>query len=150
MKTKIHPNLIHISVNLLSLHHLIKLIEFMGIIEFLILVMIGIIAGVLSGLLGIGGGIIMIPAMIYILGQSQLMAQGTSLAVMLPPIGIVAAMNYYKAGNVNIMYAVIIALFFIIGSYFSSKLVIKFDPKLLRRMFAILIIAVGAKMFFQK
>lgn len=122
----------------------------MGIVEFLILVMIGLVAGVLSGMLGIGGGIVMIPAMIYILGQSQLMAQGTSLAVMLPPIGLVAAMNYYKAGNVNIMYAVIIALFFIIGSYFSSKLVIKFDPKLLRRMFAVLIIAVGAKMFFQK
>ena len=122
----------------------------MGVLEFCILMMIGLVAGVLSGMLGIGGGIVMIPALVFILGQSQLMAQGTSLAVMLPPIGVVAAMNYYKAGNVNMKYALIIAIFFIIGSYFSSKVVLKFDPKMLRKVFAVFIFVVAAKMFFQK
>ncbi len=122
----------------------------MGVIEFCILMMIGIVSGVLSGMLGIGGGIVMIPALIYILGHSQLMAQGTSLAVMLPPIGIAAAMNYYKEGNVDIKYALIIAIFFIVGSYFSSKIVLSFDPKILRKVFAVFITLIAAKMFFQK
>ena len=80
----------------------------------LILIAIGIITGVMAGMLGIGGAIIMIPALVFLLGINQLTAQGTSLAVMLPPIGIIAAYNYYKAGQVNIKYAIILAIFFLV------------------------------------
>src|SRR5450759_3910130 len=88
----------------------------------LILIVIGIITGVMAGMLGIGGAIIMIPALVFFLGISQQTAQGTSLAVMLPPIGVIAAYNYYKAGHVNIKFAIVLALFFLVGSYFGSKL----------------------------
>ena len=87
----------------------------------LILIVIGIITGVMAGMLGIGGAIIMIPGPCVLMGFSQQMAQGTSLAVMLPPIGILAAYNYYKAGQVNIKFALILAVCFLIGSFFGSK-----------------------------
>lgn len=122
----------------------------MGLVEFVILLSVGVLAGTLSGLLGIGGGIIIIPALVYLLGQSQQMAQGTSLAILVPPIGIVAAMNYYKSGYVNVKYAIIVAIFFVIGSYLSSKIVVKFDPRLLRKIFAVFLVVVAGKMFFQK
>jgi uncharacterized protein len=122
----------------------------MGINEIVLLAILGAVAGFLSGALGIGGGIIIIPGLIYLLGVSQQTAQGTSLAFMIPPIGLLAAMNYYKAGFINIKYAIIIALFFIIGSYFSSKFIVKFDPKMLRRFFALFLVLVAGKMFFQK
>src|SRR5674536_125783 len=86
----------------------------------LILIVIGIITGVMAGMLGIGGAIIMIPALVFFLGISQQTAQGTSLAVMLPPIGIIAAYNYYKAGEVNIKFAIVLAIFFLVGSYSVS------------------------------
>lgn len=91
----------------------------------LILMAIGLTAGALSGFVGIGGGVIMVPAMIYFLGLNQLQAQGTSLAVMLPPIGILAFMSYHKAGHVDVRNAAIIAGMFIIGGYFGSKLALK-------------------------
>lgn len=83
----------------------------------LILIVIGLMAGVFGGIFGIGGAIIMIPAMVYFLGVDQHTAQGTNLAVMLPPIGLFAAYNYYKAGQVNLWYAVIIAVSFMIGGH---------------------------------
>ena len=92
------------------------------------LIVIGIITGVMAGMLGIGGAIIMIPALVFLLGISQQTAQGTSLAVMLPPVGIIAAYNYYKAGHVNIRFAIILALFFLVGSYFGSKLAFESSP----------------------
>lgn len=122
----------------------------MGVVEFVILVSVGVLAGTLSGMLGIGGGIVIIPALVYLLGQSQQMAQGTSLAILIPPIGLVAAMNYYKSGYVNIKYAIIVAIFFVIGSFLSSKVVVKFDPRLLRKIFAVFLVIVAGKMFFQK
>jgi uncharacterized protein len=116
----------------------------------LILIVIGIITGVMAGMLGIGGAIIMVPALIFILGFSQQTAQGTSLAVMLPPIGIIAAYNYYKAGNVNIGVAIILAVCFIVGSYFGSKLALNLSQSLLKRIFAILLLLIAAKMLFSK
>ncbi|MDX9948822.1 MAG: sulfite exporter TauE/SafE family protein, partial [Bacteroidales bacterium] len=88
----------------------------------LLLIVTGIVTGVMAGMLGIGGAVIMIPSLVFLLGFSQQMAQGTSLAVMLPPIGIIAAYNYYKAGQVNLKFAMILAVTFIVGSYFGSKL----------------------------
>jgi len=116
----------------------------------LILIVIGIITGFLAGMLGIGGAIIMIPALVYLLGISQQTAQGTSLAVMLPPIGILAAYNYYKAGNVNIRFAIILALFFLIGSYFGSRFALKMPQEVLKKIFGILLLLVAAKMLLSK
>jgi uncharacterized membrane protein YfcA len=116
----------------------------------LILVVIGIITGFMAGMLGIGGAIIMIPALVYFLGLTQQGAQGTSLAVMLPPIGIIAAFNYYKAGQVNIKFALILAATFLIGSYFGSKLAITIPQPVLKKIFGILLLLVAAKMLFSK
>ena len=116
----------------------------------LILIAIGIITGVMAGMLGIGGAIIMIPALVFLLGINQLTAQGTSLAVMLPPIGIIAAYNYYKAGQVNIKYAIILAIFFLVGSYFGSKLALNIHQPLLKKIFGVLLLLVAAKMLLSK
>ncbi len=116
----------------------------------LILIGIGIITGIMAGLLGIGGAIIMIPALVYFLGFSQQMAQGTSLAVMLPPIGIIAAFNYYKAGQVNFKFALIVAVAFIVGSYFGSKIALNLPQPLLKKIFGVLLLLVAAKMLFSK
>ena len=99
------------------------------------LIVIGIITGVMAGTLGIGGAIIMIPALVYFTGVTQLTAQGTSLAVMLPPIGIIAAYNYYKAGHVNIKFAIILAVAFLVGSYFGSNLALNLPQPLLKKIF---------------
>jgi len=88
----------------------------------LILIGIGIITGVMAGMLGIGGAIIMIPALVFFMGFSQQTAQGTSIAVMLPPVGILAAMNYYKAGHVNIKFALILAVCFLFSWVSVSRL----------------------------
>ncbi|MCX6320250.1 MAG: sulfite exporter TauE/SafE family protein [Bacteroidia bacterium] len=116
----------------------------------LILIVIGIVTGAMAGMLGIGGAIIMIPALVFFMGFSQQMAQGTSLAVMLPPIGILAAYNYYKAGQVNIKFAIILAVAFLIGSYFGSKLALNLPQPLLKKIFGVLLLLVAAKMLLSK
>ncbi|HUX96458.1 MAG TPA: sulfite exporter TauE/SafE family protein [Bacteroidales bacterium] len=116
----------------------------------LILIGIGIVTGAFAGMLGIGGAIIMIPALVFFLGFNQQMAQGTSLAVMLPPIGIIAAYNYYKAGQVNITYAMILAVCFLIGSYFGSKWALNLPQATLKKIFGILLLLVAAKMLIGK
>lgn len=116
----------------------------------LILIVIGIITGIMAGMLGIGGAIIMIPALVYLLGISQQTAQGTSLAVMLPPIGVIATYNYYKAGYVNIKFAIILAVFFLVGSYFGSKLALNIPQNVLKKIFGVLLLLVAAKMLLSK
>jgi hypothetical protein len=116
----------------------------------LILIAIGIIAGIMAGMLGIGGAIIMVPALVFLLGFSQQMAQGTSLAVMLPPIGIIATWNYWKAGQVNLKFALILAAAFLVGSYFGSKLALNIPQPVLKKIFGILLLLVAAKMLFSK
>jgi len=116
----------------------------------LLLMAIGIVTGIMAGMLGIGGAIIMIPALVYLMGFSQQMAQGTSLAVMLPPIGIIAAFNYWKAGQVNIKIAIILAVAFIIGSYFGSKFALNLPQPVLRKIFGVLLLLVAAKMLLTK
>ncbi len=116
----------------------------------LILVLIGILTGFMAGMLGIGGAIIMIPALVFFMGLSQQTAQGTSLAVMLPPIGILAAYNYYKAGQVNFKFALILAVAFLAGSYFGSKLALEIPQNLLKKIFGILLLVVAIKMLLSK
>lgn len=116
----------------------------------LILIVIGIITGIMAGMLGIGGAIIMIPALVFLLGTSQQMAQGTSLAVMLPPIGILAAWNYYKAGQVNVKFAIILAVCFLVGSYFGSKMALTIPQPMLKKIFGVLLLLVAARMLLSK
>jgi uncharacterized membrane protein YfcA len=116
----------------------------------LILIVIGIITGIMAGMLGIGGAIIMTPALVFIMGFSQADAQGTSLAVMLPPIGIIAAFNYYKAGHVNIKFALILAVCFLLGSYFGSKFALNIPQPVLKKIFGVLLLLVAAKMLLSK
>lgn len=122
----------------------------MNLITIIILVIIGLMAGVFGGMFGVGGAIIMIPALVYFLGVDQHTAQGTSVAIMLPPIGLFAAYNYYKAGEVNIWYAIIIAAAFMIGGYFGSMLALKIPENLMKKIFGILLILVALRMIFSK
>lgn len=121
----------------------------MSISTLLILILIGLFAGVLSGMIGVGGGIIIVPALVYFLGLSQHAAQGTSLALMLPPIGVLAAMNYFQAGQLNIKYALVIAVSFIIGGYFGSRLSIEFiNEAMMKKIFGIIMLIAAIKLVF--
>ena len=121
----------------------------MGISTIIILVCIGLLAGFLSGMIGIGGGIIIVPALVYLLGVSQQSAQGTSIALMLPPIGVLAAMNYYKAGSLNVKYALIIALTFIVGGYLGSKISLAyFSEAAMKKVFGVILMVISVKMIF--
>ena len=122
----------------------------MTLLTIIILIIIGIAAGMLSGIAGVGGGVIIIPALIFLLGMTQFEAQGTSLAMMIPPIGIMAAFNYYKDGYINWKYAAILAVFFLIGGYFGSKIALSIPQNIVKKSFAIFIILVGVKMLFGK
>ena len=122
----------------------------MNLTTIVILVMIGLMAGVFGGMFGVGGAIIMIPALVYFLGVDQHTAQGTSVAIMLPPIGLFAAYNYYKAGQVNIWYAVIIAVTFLVGGYFGSKIALALPENMMKKIFGILLILVALRMIFSK
>jgi len=114
------------------------------------ILIIGIFAGMFSGFIGIGGGLIVVPCLVYFLGMSQHTAQGTSLAMMLPPIGAIAVYNYYKAGVVDFKVAAILCISFIIGSFFGSKIAISLSPSVIKKAFGILIILLGIKMVFWK
>ena len=116
----------------------------------IVLIIIGLLSGSLSGLVGIGGGIIMGPLLIVLLGFTQFQAQGTAIFAMLPPIGILAAMNYYKAGHVRWEYAVIIALTFVLGGYLGSKLSLTLSPSLVSRIFAVVMLVAAIKLLFSK
>lgn len=122
----------------------------MSVTTLVLLLAIGVVTGVFAGMLGIGGAIIMVPALVFIMGFSQQTAQGTSLAVMLPPIGIIAAYNYWKAGQVNIKFALILAAAFLVGSYFGSKFALNIPQGVLKKIFGVLLLLVAAKMLLSK
>ncbi|NVN95690.1 MAG: sulfite exporter TauE/SafE family protein [Bacteroidetes bacterium] len=122
----------------------------MNTVTVLILLAIGLFAGIFGGMVGLGGGVIMIPAMIYFLGVSQQSAQGTSLAVMLPPVGLMAVMNYYKAGQMNFKYAAIIAIAFFVGGYFGSKIALNISPDKMKKVFAIALMLIAINMLIKK
>lgn len=116
----------------------------------IILLTIGIASGYLSGLMGLGGGIIIIPALVYFLGYSQLTAQGTTLGMLMLPVGFLAAFQYYKAGHIDVKSVLIIAVGFVAASYFGSKTATTIDQGILRKVFATALLLVALKMFFQK
>jgi uncharacterized membrane protein YfcA len=118
--------------------------------ETIILLVIGLAAGLLSGLLGIGGGILIIPMLVGFLGYTQKDAQGTSLGLLLLPIGILAVLNYYKAGHVNIKAVGMMVITFVIGSYISSKIAINIDDNILKKIFAVFLMIYALKLLLGK
>ena len=111
-----------------------------------ILIAIGMLAGILSGFIGVGGGMIIVPGLIYFLGMSQHMAQGTSLALMIPPIGILAVYNYYRAGDINLAYAGVIAATFVVGGFIGSRLSLKLSPNTVRFVFGVVMLYIAIKL----
>jgi uncharacterized membrane protein YfcA len=110
----------------------------------------GLVVGVLSGLIGVGGGIMAIPLLVYGFGMNQKLAQGTSLVMLLGPTGIFAIYEYYRAGNVNFKIGLLMAVGVLIGAYFGGAWAQTIPNTVLRRTFAIVLAAIAVKMFFQK
>ena len=113
----------------------------------LILVAIGIFAGTVSGFVGVGGGIVIVPLLIYALGMSQHEAQGTTLFILLPPVGLLAVFNYWKADTINWNVGIVVALSFVIGGYIGSKLSLKLSPGIIKLIFGVIMAYVSVRMF---
>lgn len=114
------------------------------------LLLLGFLTGIVSGFLGIGGAVVIIPALVYIFHLSQHCAQGTTLALMIPPIGLLAAWQYWRSGNVNLHIAVWIAIGFFVGGLVGALLVNKVPDILLRKIFGIFLALIALKMIFSK
>ncbi|MGN6248588.1 MAG: TSUP family transporter [Ginsengibacter sp.] len=113
-----------------------------------IVALIGIAAGILSGLLGLGGAIIIIPALVMFLSYSQQTAQGTALVMMVLPVGALAAYQYYKSGYVELKPALIMAVFFFVGGYVGAKYATHIPQAVLKKLFAVMLIILAIKMLF--
>jgi uncharacterized protein len=113
-------------------------------------IILGVFAGVLSGMLGIGGGLVLIPALIFIFGLTQLQAQGTTLALMVPPIGLLAAIRYYQSGNVKLGMAGFICLGFFVGGLLGANLVQGLPEALIRKGFALFLLFISLHMLLVK
>lgn len=123
----------------------------MDLQNIIILALIGIASGLLSGTMGLGGAIIIIPALVMLLGFSQQMAQGTTLMMMVLPVGAMAAYHYHQQGFVDIKAAVVMGTFFFIGGYYGAKMAIAIPQDILKKVFAVLLIIIAVKMlFFEK
>jgi uncharacterized membrane protein YfcA len=118
--------------------------------EIITLILIGLTAGIISGMLGVGGAIIMVPALVFFMGLNQHQAQGTSLSVLVFPVGFLAFWNYYKHGYVNFKLALVIMFAFVIGGYVGSHFAIRIPERPLKIIFGLLIIAMGLRMVIKK
>ena len=122
----------------------------MDLQQLLFLVITGLLAGFIGGALGVGGGIIIVPSLIFVFGMTQHQAQGTSLAVLLMPVGLFAVMNYHKKGFVNYKFALVLIIAFLLGSYLGSLMSIHLPAKTLKKMFGVLMLVAGIKMMIGK
>lgn len=115
------------------------------------LILIGLLAGILSGFMGVGGGVVMIPLMILLLGYDQHQAQGMSLAVLAVPVTFVAAYTYHKAGHtIDWKYALVIAIFFVVGGFLGSKFAVSLNQQVLKKIFALILVVAAVKLFLSK
>lgn len=116
--------------------------------EVLIYIVLGLVAGTLSGLIGIGGGIIIVPALVFLVGLSQHEAQGTTLALMVPPVGILAAWTYYKQGYVDLKIAALICIGFFVGGLIGAKIATALASAALEKVFGVVLLGIAIKMIF--
>lgn len=118
--------------------------------NYLLLLLLGLAAGILSGLLGIGGGVIIVPALLFLFGFSQHAAQGTTLAMLVPPIGLLAAWTYYSKGYVNIKVAALMCVGFFIGGLLGAKFATGISDTMLTRIFGVALLLISVKMILGK
>jgi len=114
----------------------------------LIVILIGIAAGTLSGLVGVGGGVIIVPALVYFIGFSQKTAQGTSLGLILLPVGILGVLQYYKQGHIDVKVVGMLAIGFLIGGYLGSRIALNLSQETVKKIFAVVMVLVALKMIF--
>lgn len=122
----------------------------MTLSQVILLAVIGLMAGLFSGTFGVGGAIIVIPALIFFLGLSQHQAQGTSLAFMIPPVTLMATVFYWKNGYVNWKFAIVLAVMFVVGTYFGSMISFSIPDKILKKIFGGMLLLVAIKILFSK
>ena len=115
-----------------------------------IMLLVGLVVGMVSGVVGIGGGILFVPALVWLAGMNQYKAQGTSLGALLLPVGIFAFMEYYRKGNADLHVALLLAIGFLVGGYIGAVGAQHIPELWLRRIFALTLVAVGARMWFSR
>jgi uncharacterized membrane protein YfcA len=120
----------------------------MSVPTILLLLVVGVMAGMLSGLVGLGGGVIIVPALIYLMGFSQHQATGTSLGILLLPAGIFAVMNYYKKGYIDVKVVLLMFVGFLLGGYLGSKISLNIPEGALKKIFAIVLLLIAGKVLF--
>ena len=113
--------------------------------SYLPLLGIGVIAGILSGMFGIGGGLVIVPALMFLLGMKEYEAIGTSLAALIPPVGLLGAAAYYRSGNMSIKYAALLACGLFVGAYFGAKITLGLSPSVVRKAYAVFLLLVAGK-----
>ena len=114
------------------------------------ILLVGLVVGMISGVVGIGGGVLFVPALIWLLVMDQHKAQGTSLGALLAPVGIFAFMEYYRKGNADLRVGLLLALGFLLGGYFGAVGAQHIPEVWLRRIFAVTLVAVGGRMWFSQ
>ncbi len=118
------------------------------VIMILVLIVIGLASGALSGLVGVGGGIIIVPALVFFLSFTQKESQGTSLGILLLPVGILGVLQYYKQGQIDLRVVVIVSIGFLVGNYFGSKLSLSLPEAALKKIFAVILVLIAFKILF--
>ncbi|UCG27237.1 MAG: sulfite exporter TauE/SafE family protein [Bacteroidales bacterium] len=122
----------------------------MSLTQILLLLIIGLFAGMIGGSMGVGGGIVIVPSLVLLMGFSQHEAQGTSLAVLLFPVAILGVINYYRNNYVNFRFALILIIAFIIGSYFGSLISVNIPEKILKKIFGLFMLLVSLRLLLFK
>lgn len=112
----------------------------------LALLAIGLVAGVFAGMFGVGGGLIIVPALLFLLKMKEAEAIGTSLAALIPPVGLLGAIQYYREGFINVRYAALVAIGLFLGAYFGARITTSLPPELVRRIYAGFLLVVAARM----
>ena len=120
----------------------------MSVQTIILLVIVGLLAGILSGLVGLGGGVIIVPALVFLLGFSQHQAQGTSLGILLLPAGIFAVLNYYKKGFIDVKVVLLLFVGFLVGGWLGSKLSLSVSEATLKKIFAVALLLIAGKVLF--
>jgi uncharacterized membrane protein YfcA len=120
----------------------------MSIQTIALLVIVGLLAGMLSGLVGLGGGVIIVPALVFLLGFTQHQAQGTSLGILLLPAGIFAVLNYYQKGYIDVKVVLLLFVGFLVGGWLGSKLSLSLSEAVLKKVFACALVLIAVKVLF--